>query len=106
MFTVPKKLSLRLSWDWLSHGVGILWVSQMRAKHLHVPRGFPGSALAHLRGVGGSELAQPKAADGDTEVGTFVGAMFVHGRAPFHNRGYGMKDAAFSEGRRDNSSAL
>lgn len=83
------------------------------------PCGFPDSALAHLRGVGGSELAQsgswlsPSApAQGsrwrtrDTDVGISLGAVFVHGWAPFHNRGCGIKDAAFSEGKRDPSSAL
>lgn len=105
MFTVPKKLSLRLSSGWLSPEVGTPWVSQLRADHLHVPCGFPDSALAHLRGVGGSELAQagswlsPSApAQGsrwstrDTDIGISLGAVFVHGWAPFHNRGCGIKD--------------
>lgn len=83
------------------------------------PCGFPESALAHLRGVGGSELAQsgswlsPSApAQGsrwrtrDTDIGISLGAVFVHGRPPFHNRGCRIKDAAFSEDRRDAPSAL
>lgn len=41
MFTVPKKLSLRLSSGWLSPEVGTPWVSQLRADHLHVPLWVP-----------------------------------------------------------------
>lgn len=103
----------------LSPGVGTPWVSQLRPTTSVLPYGFPDSALAHLRGVVGFELPQsgswlsPSApAQGsrwktrDTDLGISLGAVFVHGWAPFHNRGCRIKDAAFSEGRRNTSSAL
>lgn len=68
MFTVPKKLSLRLSLGWLSPRAGLTPTISM------FPCGFPNPALAHLRGVGvvswlslghgSAHQLLPKAADG------------------------------------------
>lgn len=41
MFTVPKKLSLRLPSGCLSPGVGTPWVLQLGADHVHVPLCIP-----------------------------------------------------------------
>lgn len=75
MFTVPKKLSLRLPSGCLSPGVGTPWVSQLGADHIHILLCIPclcsgssqrcGGVLSWLSLAHGSaHQLLPKAADG------------------------------------------